>query len=187
MSNTNAHKSPSTRALGSSIALAIALVATPALAADEPAPTAAPAKKQATPKPAPKSQSKKPSAKKPRASRRTLDATARRALRASSKASDSIDGERVAMRTVAPAADEGDPPKRRKSKKKPSKDADEERASSDASDRRISLDEDFLVEGKLEKPNAFYILRRSQSGYDWARLDAKFLPLVLESVQDPLF
>jgi hypothetical protein len=53
--------------------------------------------------------------------------------------------------------------------------------------RRISLDEDFLVEGKLDKPNAYYILRRSQAGYDWARLDAKFLPLVLESVQDPLF
>jgi hypothetical protein len=53
--------------------------------------------------------------------------------------------------------------------------------------RKISLDEDFLVEGKLDKPNAYYILRRSQAGYDWARLDAKFLPLVLESVQDPLF
>ena len=53
--------------------------------------------------------------------------------------------------------------------------------------RKISLDEDFVIEGKLEKPNAFFILRRSQSGYDWARLDAKFFPLVLESVQDPLF
>ena len=92
------------------------------------------------------------------------------------------------MRAVAPAPDRGDtPPKRGKSKRK----ADKARAPSDAeesaSDRKISLDEDFLVEGKLEKPNAFYILRRSQSGYDWARLDAKFLPLVLESVQDPLF
>jgi hypothetical protein len=53
--------------------------------------------------------------------------------------------------------------------------------------RKITLEEEFLVEGKLEKPNAFYILKRSQAEYDWARLDAKFLPLVLESVQDPLF
>ena len=49
-----------------------------------------------------------------------------------------------------------------------------------------SLDE-FLVEGKLEKPSAYYILRRSSLDHDWARLDARFLPLVLESVQDPLF
>ena len=53
--------------------------------------------------------------------------------------------------------------------------------------RRVNLDDEFLVEGKLEKPNAFYILRRSTLGYDWARLDARFSPLVLESVQDPLF
>jgi hypothetical protein len=50
----------------------------------------------------------------------------------------------------------------------------------------FSLDE-FLVEGKLEKPSAYYILRRSSLDHDWARLDARFLPLVLESVQDPLF
>ena len=52
--------------------------------------------------------------------------------------------------------------------------------------KKISLDE-FLVEGKLEKPSAYYILRRSQLEHDWARLDARFSPLVLESVQDPLF
>ncbi|MBK7826243.1 hypothetical protein [Nannocystis sp.] len=51
----------------------------------------------------------------------------------------------------------------------------------------ISVDEEFLVEGRLEKPSAFYVLRRSSTDYDWARLDAVFTPLVLESVQDPLF
>lgn len=134
----------------------------------------------------------KPAAKpnpKPKASKttRTLDATAARALRSTSRERDeALRGERVAMRT-APAAD-GPPPKRRKSKKKATKRDDEDaRAPGSDADRKISLDEDFLVEGKLEKPNAFFILRRSQSGYDWARLDAKFLPLVLESVQDPLF
>ena len=53
--------------------------------------------------------------------------------------------------------------------------------------KRIDLTEEFLVEGKLEKPNAFILFRRSQMDYDWARLDARFTPLVLESVQDPLF
>lgn len=53
--------------------------------------------------------------------------------------------------------------------------------------RRIRVDDDILIEGKLEKPSAFFILKRSQTDYDWARLSAKFLPLVLESVQDPLF
>jgi len=53
--------------------------------------------------------------------------------------------------------------------------------------QRYSIDDEFLVEGRLEKPSAYYILRRSGAEYDWARMDAKFLPLVLESVQDPLF
>lgn len=57
----------------------------------------------------------------------------------------------------------------------------------DGSSRKISLDDDFLIEGKLEKPSAFYVFRRSDIDYDWARLDARFSPLVLESVQDPLF
>jgi len=53
--------------------------------------------------------------------------------------------------------------------------------------KRTIIRDDFLVEGKLEKPSAYYLLRRSSLDYDWARLDAKFSPLVLESVQDPLF
>jgi hypothetical protein len=31
------------------------------------------------------------------------------------------------------------------------------------------------------------VFKRSSLDYDWARLDAQFTPLVLESVQDPLF
>lgn len=53
--------------------------------------------------------------------------------------------------------------------------------------KQISLDDEFLVEGKLEKPSAFYVLRRSSTDYDWSRLDATMTPLVLESVWDPLF
>jgi len=53
--------------------------------------------------------------------------------------------------------------------------------------KKISLEDEFLVEGKLEKPSAFFVFKRSALEYDWARLDARFAPLVLESVQDPLF
>jgi hypothetical protein len=53
--------------------------------------------------------------------------------------------------------------------------------------KKISLDDEFLVEGKLEKPSAFFVFKRSALEYDWARLEALFTPLVLESVQDPLF
>ncbi len=53
--------------------------------------------------------------------------------------------------------------------------------------KRTVIDDEFLVEGKLEKPSAFFVFKRSALDYDWARLDAQFTPLVLESVQDPLF
>ena len=53
--------------------------------------------------------------------------------------------------------------------------------------KRFTLDDDILVEGKLDKPSAFYVFRRSSTAYDWARLDAQFTQAVLESVQDPLF
>jgi hypothetical protein len=66
-----------------------------------------------------------------------------------------------------------------------SKTSTPERAKS--SKKVISLDDDFLVEGQLDKPSAFYILKRSEADYDWARLGVELAPLVLESVQDPLF
>jgi hypothetical protein len=39
----------------------------------------------------------------------------------------------------------------------------------------LTLDE-LTIEGKLEKPSALFILRRSSLDYDWARLDARFFP-----------
>ncbi|MCH9688046.1 MAG: hypothetical protein K0V04_41835 [Deltaproteobacteria bacterium] len=99
---------------------------------------------------------------------------------------------RVAMRTTAappspkaaPSGGSGDAPKAGADDSR-SRRRDRGRASTPS--RRTVIEDDFLVEGKLEKPSAYYILRRSSLDYDWARLDAKFSPLVLESVQDPLF
>ena len=54
--------------------------------------------------------------------------------------------------------------------------------------RVMELDEDeFEIFGELEKPSAYYVLQRSSIDHDWSRIDARFTPLVLESVQDPLF
>ncbi|MEX1369248.1 MAG: hypothetical protein AB1Z98_39330 [Nannocystaceae bacterium] len=90
----------------------------------------------------------------------------------------------MAMLRVAPAESEADAPARAEPGSGSSTAAGRGRSSDGP--RRV-IEDEFLVEGKLEKPSAYYILRRSSLDYDWARLDAKFSPLVLESVQDPLF
>lgn len=98
----------------------------------------------------------------------------------------------AATASAAPSATDAKAPAKGKAKAKSktpsssSGDAKRERKRDDAPGRTV-IEDEFLVEGKLEKPSAYYILRRSSLDYDWARLDAKFSPLVLESVQDPLF
>lgn len=102
---------------------------------------------------------------------------------------------RLALRTTTAAPAPSDPgpsaPDARRPTAEPTavdragdRDGDRRRA---APGTRTIIEDEFLIEGKLEKPSAYYILRRSSLDYDWARLDAKFSPLVLESVQDPLF
>ena len=41
----------------------------------------------------------------------------------------------------------------------------------------------FVIEGRIQKPNAFYVLERSQINYDWAALKKDFLPRILDSVK----
>ena len=41
----------------------------------------------------------------------------------------------------------------------------------------------FVIEGRIQKPNAFYVLERSQINYGWAELKKSFLPKILESVR----
>ncbi len=40
----------------------------------------------------------------------------------------------------------------------------------------------FVIEGRIQKPNAFYVLERSQINYDWVALKKNFMPRILESV-----
>ncbi len=41
----------------------------------------------------------------------------------------------------------------------------------------------FVIEGRIQKPNAFYVLERSQINYDWVALKKNFMPRILDSVR----
>ena len=45
----------------------------------------------------------------------------------------------------------------------------------------------FVIEGRIQKPNAFYVLQRSQINYDWADLKHKFVPRILDAVRKSPF
>ena len=54
-----------------------------------------------------------------------------------------------------------------------------ERSSSGQKIFRIT--EGIVVEGKIQKPNAFYVLQRSSMDYDWESLKQDFLPKILKA------
>jgi hypothetical protein len=43
------------------------------------------------------------------------------------------------------------------------------------------ITEGIVVEGKIQKPNAFYVLQRSTLDYDWESLKQDFLPKILQA------
>jgi hypothetical protein len=43
------------------------------------------------------------------------------------------------------------------------------------------ITEGIVVEGKIQKPNAFYVLQRSSMDYDWETLKKDFLPKIMEA------
>jgi len=43
------------------------------------------------------------------------------------------------------------------------------------------ITEGIVVEGKIQKPNAFYVLQRSSMDYDWESLRQDFLPRILQA------
>jgi hypothetical protein len=45
----------------------------------------------------------------------------------------------------------------------------------------------FVIEGRIQKPNAFYVLQRSQINYDWAGLKQQFVPRILDAVRKSPF
>lgn len=43
------------------------------------------------------------------------------------------------------------------------------------------ITEGIVVEGRIQKPNAFYVLQRSNIDYDWETLKQDFVPKILQS------
>jgi len=40
----------------------------------------------------------------------------------------------------------------------------------------------IVIEGKIQKPEAFYVLQKSSINYDWHELKQEFVPKILDSV-----
>ena len=58
----------------------------------------------------------------------------------------------------------------------------------DASGRKvIRITSGIVVEGRVQKPNAFYVLQRSSIDYDWEALRQDFLPHILEAAKSQPF
>ena len=52
---------------------------------------------------------------------------------------------------------------------------------------RVIQLEEIVIEGRVQKPNAFYILNRSNLGYEVLELRSSFLREVVKSVQEEPF
>lgn len=46
---------------------------------------------------------------------------------------------------------------------------------------------EIRIEGKIQKPEAFYVLQKSSINYEWTELKQEFLPKILESVSKAPF
>lgn len=47
--------------------------------------------------------------------------------------------------------------------------------------------EEITIEGRVQKPNAFYVLQRSSLGFEQAQVDQSFVEDIVESVDDEPF
>lgn len=45
----------------------------------------------------------------------------------------------------------------------------------------------IVIEGKIQKPNAFYVLQRSAINYEWQSLQRSFVPKIFEDVKKAPF
>ena len=56
-----------------------------------------------------------------------------------------------------------------------------------AGNNRILVLEEEIIQGRIEKPEAFYILQPTNLSYEPAETEASFLPDLLETVHSDLF
>lgn len=53
--------------------------------------------------------------------------------------------------------------------------------------RRVIRITELVVEGRIQKPQAFYILQRSNLNFEGLELKNSFVPKIIESVEGELF
>jgi len=46
---------------------------------------------------------------------------------------------------------------------------------------------EFRIEGTIQKPQAFYILQRSNLNFEGLELKNSFIPKIIKSVEEPIF
>lgn len=46
---------------------------------------------------------------------------------------------------------------------------------------------EIVIEGRIQKPNAFYVLQRSNINYEWVDLKQEFVPRLLQTVREKPF
>lgn len=49
------------------------------------------------------------------------------------------------------------------------------------------ITEEIRIEGKIQKPEAFFFYQKSSINYDWQELKQDFVPKILDSVSGPPF
>jgi hypothetical protein len=49
------------------------------------------------------------------------------------------------------------------------------------------IEEEIRIEGKIQKPEAFYVLQKSSINYEWQKMKQAFLPKITESVKKAPF
>ncbi len=49
------------------------------------------------------------------------------------------------------------------------------------------IEGEIIIEGKIQKPEAFYVLQKSSINYDWHELKQEFVPRILDSVSKSPF
>ena len=76
----------------------------------------------------------------------------------------------------------------------PAKSADGQPEGADADQTKVKVERgaggkkvykiegEIVIEGKIQKPEAFYVLQKSSINYDWHELKQEFVPKILESV-----
>lgn len=47
----------------------------------------------------------------------------------------------------------------------------------------FKIETGFVIEGRIQKPNAFYFLERAQINYNWLKLKKDFIPRILKATE----